>query len=218
MHEMTFPPTDPPKSASHPNPATQTSRPSLPQRSNSTLTAAPPADAIKADEDAIADMYRQVNQTGSLEAAAKKLQQYARAWEDDPEEREYLEQIRETKRNGVKANAGSGTVGAEGLAAAAGKMSLAQQRMMQAFADEDDGDEDAVMAEEIRDEQDYEVFEDDEDDVEEEEVVHLQQVEDGLWIGDLVAAMDTAGLEAKGIVSSLSSRFAFRVISKFAAC
>lgn len=35
----------------------------------------------------------------------------------------------------------------------------------------------------------------------EEEVVHLQEVMDGLWIGDLVAAMDVAGLERRGIVS-----------------
>lgn len=34
----------------------------------------------------------------------------------------------------------------------------------------------------------------------EEEVVHMQEVMDGLWIGDLVAAMDVAGLERRGIV------------------
>jgi len=33
------------------------------------------------------------------------------------------------------------------------------------------------------------------------EIVHLQEVVEGLWIGDLVAAMDTAGLEERGIVS-----------------
>lgn len=41
-----------------------------------------------------------------------------------------------------------------------------------------------------------------EDDVQgEEEVMHLQEVVEGLWVGDLVAAMDTEGLKARGIVS-----------------
>lgn len=36
---------------------------------------------------------------------------------------------------------------------------------------------------------------------EEEEIEHLQQVCDGLWVGDLVAAMDVEGLRERGIVS-----------------
>lgn len=37
---------------------------------------------------------------------------------------------------------------------------------------------------------------------EEEEVEHLQQICDGLWVGDLVAAMDGEGLRERGIVST----------------
>lgn len=40
---------------------------------------------------------------------------------------------------------------------------------------------------------------------EEEEIEHLQQVCDGLWVGDLVAAMDGEGLRERGIVSTESS-------------
>jgi dual specificity phosphatase 12 len=198
------------------NPTTASARPVLPQRSKSTLTAPPPADAIKPDDMAVADVYQQVDQLGSLEAAARKLSRYAKkqAWEDDPEEREYL--ASNTKLSGLEANSGTGTgtgtgtgisAGKEdkGLEAATGKMTLAQQRMMQAFQDEQDGDEGAGMQ---VDEEDYEVFADDDDDDDDDddndgnhEVVHLQEVEDGLWIGDLVAAMDTAGLQARGIVS-----------------
>lgn len=36
---------------------------------------------------------------------------------------------------------------------------------------------------------------------EDEEIEHLQQVCDGLWVGDLVAAMDVEGLRERGIVS-----------------
>lgn len=165
----------------------------MPTRSNSVLTGIPPADAIKADEEAVSDVYDQVSQTGSLQAAAYKLQKYARAWDDDPEEREYLEQQRELQR-GVP-----DSLPKQVEPPAAPKMSLAQQRMMQAFADEEeDGDVDMTGA-------DQAVFDDDDEEVEEgysePEVTHLQEIQEGLWIGDLVAAMDTAGLEAKGIVS-----------------
>jgi hypothetical protein len=163
------------------NPTTASPRPVLPQRSKSTLTA-------------------------PLEAAARKLSRYAKkqAWEDDPEEREYL--ASNTKLSGLEANSGTRagiSAGKEdkGLEVATGKMTLAQQRMMQAFQDEQDGDEGAGMH---VDEEDYEVFADDDEDDDDggnHEVVHLQEVEDGLWIGDLVAAMDTAGLQARGIVS-----------------
>jgi len=38
------------------------------------------------------------------------------------------------------------------------------------------------------------------------EVIPLQEVIEGLWIGDLVAAMDKEGLEERGIVSSRCKR------------
>lgn len=40
------------------------------------------------------------------------------------------------------------------------------------------------------------------EDEEEQEVVHMQEVVEGLWVGDLVGAMDQDGLKEKGIVSS----------------
>ena len=42
---------------------------------------------------------------------------------------------------------------------------------------------------------------DDEQTREKNKTAHMQQVEEGLWIGDLIAAMDTKGLEAANIVS-----------------
>lgn len=168
-------------------------RPRMPTRSNSVLTGAPPADAIKADEEAVSDVYDQVSQTGSLSAAARKLQMYARAWEDDPEEREYLEQQRNAQRNTQE------SLPEQVEPVPPPKMSLAQQRMMQAFADEEDDDVDMNGNDAV--------FEEDEEEEEqflEPEVTHLQEIQEGLWIGDLVAAMDTAGLEARGIVSQTS--------------
>lgn len=50
----------------------------------------------------------------------------------------------------------------------------------------------------LTDEEEYEGM--DEDEVV-EEVVHMQEVVEGLWVGDLVGAMDQDGLEQKGIVS-----------------
>lgn len=172
-------------------------RPKMPTRSNSVLTGVPPADAIKADEEAVSDVYDQVSQTGSLQAAARKLQKYARAWEDDPEEREFLEQQRNHQRNVQQ------PLPEQVEQPPAPKMSLAQQRMMQAFADEE-GDGDVNMGG-----NDDAVFDDDDEDGDEgfsePEVTHLQEIQEGLWIGDLVAAMDTAGLEAKGIVSDVAA-------------
>lgn len=178
----------------------------MPTRSNSTLTGVPPADAIKADEEAVSEIYDQVSQTGSLSVAARKLQKYARAWDDDPEEKGYLEETRNQQRDTkepLPKQAAPATAGPP-------KMSLAQQRMMQAFADEEDGNRDGDGDVDMN--ADDAVFHDEEEEEEEEEafsepeVTHLQEIQEGLWIGDLVAAMDTAGLEAKGIVSDLELR------------
>lgn len=118
----------------------------------------PPADALKPDEEAIDDVYAQVEQTGTLEAAARRLAELAAAeaesgaapsltarrqahgWWDDPEEAEYL----------------------------------AQQ-------------EEGMYEEE-----------------EEVEIEHMNEVVDGLWIGDLVSAMDADGMRERGIVSAPS--------------
>nr|XP_031864201.1 uncharacterized protein CI109_000113 [Kwoniella shandongensis]KAA5531273.1 hypothetical protein CI109_000113 [Kwoniella shandongensis] len=128
-------------------------RPKLPTRSNSTLKSGPPTDAVKPDDAAIDDVYREVSSTGSLQAAAKRLEQYAR-WADDPEEAGYLQQ----------------------------------------------GEEDEVEEEGYYEEDDR--FDEDGDG--RGEVVHLQEVVEGLWVGDLVAAMDTEGLEQRGITNILS--------------
>lgn len=166
----------------------------MPTRSVSTLTGVPPADAIKADEDAVSDVYEQVSQTGSLAQAAKKLQQRAQAWEDDPEEQAYLESER-NKQRGNQENLPA-QVDTED-AVPAPKLSLAQQRMMAAFAEEEGGVDVEMDGNTIS------VFEKEEEEEEEFEapgVTHLQEIQEGLWIGDLVAAMDTAGLEERGIV------------------
>ncbi|WVR06350.1 hypothetical protein IAU60_003381 [Kwoniella sp. DSM 27419] len=137
-------------------------RPRLPTRSQSHLSAGPPHDASRPDDVAVEDVYREVDETGSLSAAAKKLEQYSR-WADDPEEAGYIQQ--------------QGRPGYEGV------------------------EEDVLMTDED------EEGEEGEDGLGEEgqgEVVHLQEVVDGLWIGDLVSAMDTEGLERRGITNILS--------------
>jgi dual specificity phosphatase 12 len=165
----------------------------MPTRSQSTLTGVPPADAIKADEDAVSDVYEQVSQTGSLAQAAKKLQQRAQAWEDDPEEQAYLEDQR-NKQRGSQEKLPIQVDVQEDIPPP--KLSLAQQRMMAAFAEEEGGDVEM-------DGNTISVFEQEEEEEEFEApgVTHLQEIQEGLWIGDLVAAMDTAGLEERGIVS-----------------
>lgn len=140
------------------------SRPILPKRSGSTLSAGPPTDAELPDDKAINDVYRSVEELGSLELAAKKLQQIAleRAastsgssqWADDPEEAGYMVDPRYRY---------------------------------------DEDEDDAVFAQQQRS-NGYEGRED------VAEVVHLQEVVEGLWIGDLVAAMDIPGLQERGIV------------------
>jgi len=124
-------------------------RPELPSLSNPELTGGPPADAAKPDIDAVEDVYQTVDETGSLKAAARKLQQYGkmRGSEDDPEEAEYVAQKHQVPGSDNEERE-------EGLP----------------------------------------------------EVIPLQEVIEGLWIGDLVAAMDKEGLEERGIVSSRCKR------------
>lgn len=127
---------------------TFTSRPPLPARSDSQLSGRTPSDARKPDIEAVSDVYNKVEETGSLDAAARKLQQYAESqrWGDDPEEADFQ---------------------------------AAEVDVAKLVADVADKDEVG-------------------------KVVHLQEVVEGLWIGDLVAAMDTKGLQERGIVSDYS--------------
>jgi len=139
-----------------------------------------PADSLAPDDKAIEDLYQEVESTGSIEAAAAKLHQVAQmrkmqAWEDDPEEAAYL----------------AGTNG--------GGPSATTQSQEEDESALDDGDD-----EYYNDEEGYEYQEGDEDDDTfggGGEVVHLQEIVEGLWVGDLVAAMDLEGLEQRGIVS-----------------
>ncbi|WWC88685.1 uncharacterized protein L201_003598 [Kwoniella dendrophila CBS 6074] len=137
----------------------KTSRPQLklPGRSKSNLHDSPPSDAKKADEIAVDDVYREVNSTGSLKAAAKQLEKYANQFQDDPEESGYL------NKHGVE--------------------------------------EDVIMSD--GEDEDPQLI-DDKRKNNKGEVVHLQEVVDGLWIGDLVSAMDTEGLQQRGITNILS--------------
>ncbi|WVF69173.1 hypothetical protein IAT40_003948 [Kwoniella sp. CBS 6097] len=138
-------------------------RPRLPTRSNSHLSAGPPTDASKADDEAISDVYREVDSTGSISAAAKRLEQMAR-WADDPEEASYLQQ------HGVE-----------------------DEAIMSDEYSDDEAIHSASAGAGAGGRRDCNG-----------EVVHLQEVVDGLWIGDLVAAMDQDGLEERGITNILS--------------
>jgi dual specificity phosphatase 12 len=134
------------------------------------MTAGPPSDAAEPDDKAISDVYRSVEETGSLELAAKKLQMYA------------------TKQQEEKDNKSK------------------QQKMRQMWAD--DPEEAGYMAQahaEDMTEDGEERVDQEEREIMQEEVVHLQEVLPGLWIGDLVAAMDTKGMQERGIVSPVPS-------------
>ncbi|WOO77405.1 Tyrosine-protein phosphatase YVH1 [Vanrija pseudolonga] len=129
-------------------------RPSLPLRTQTDAPSEPPADATKPDDTAIDDVYAQVDATGSLEAAARKLAAIAAAEAED-----------------------------------GGVTPVVVQRR-QVWEDEDDeyfyrggGGEAEEEAEEIE---------------------HLQEVYDGLWVGDLVAAMDGDGLRERRITNIVS--------------
>ncbi len=120
------------------------SGPELPSQSDSLLSGNAPVDSAKPDVEAVTDVYQKVEETGSLEEAARKLRLYAktRGFEDDPEEADSAGEAYDEEE--IQENGGREEVG---------------------------------------------------------EVVHLQEVVEGLWIGDLVAAMDQKGLEQRGIAS-----------------
>lgn len=125
-------------------------RPSLPLRTQTDVPDEPPADATKPDDTAIDDVYAQVDATGSLEAAARKLAAIAAAEAED------------------------------------GGVTPAVVQRRQVWDDDDEYFYQGAAGGE---------------EGEEEEIEHLQEVYDGLWVGDLVAAMDGNGLRERGIVS-----------------
>lgn len=133
----------------------------LPQMSRraSGVDDAAPADALKPDEQAIDDVFAKVQETGTLEGAARRLAELA-ATEDGP-----------------------GTV--------------QTQRRMQGWWD------DPEEAEYFAAQQPQQGYDDDEEEM--GEIEHLNEVVDGLWIGDLVSAMDAEGLRERGIVRTSQS-------------
>lgn len=152
--------------------------PRLPSRSNSRRTSVAPYDAAEPDDTAITDVYRSVEETGSLEAAARKLH-----------------------RLNSSTSSMSSTGGTPPVIAP-----LATRLPSKGPVWADDPEEAGYMNEQVIHEEDDGMMGDDDEDQGrgsedgEEEVVHMQEVMDGLWIGDLVAAMDVAGLERRGIV------------------
>ena len=138
-----------------------------------------PADSAKPDEEAIDDVYTQVDATGSIEAAARKLQLFAKL----------QQQQQQHSQSSSPTEAGP-----------SGMSASARQRQMAMW--EDDPEEQAYL--QHKHPSPMQVDDEElEDEAEEREVVHLQEVVEGLWIGDLVGAMDTDGLEERGIVSRL---------------
>lgn len=164
----------------------------MPTRSNSTLVGPPPHDAAKPDDEAVDDVIGEVDATGSIERAARKLQLYAKLTGMQPQPKESEES--EKSVSGAVPNPGQ-----------AGYYDPEEEEyQLQATNGQD---EYAVEDEEPDLENGQEEGDGGRDEV--EEIVHLQEIVEGLWVGDLVAAMDSAGLEERGIVSDI---FSFRKV------
>lgn len=151
------------------------SRPDLPSRSRSRKTMDPPHDASKPDAAAVTDVYREVAEMGSLELAGEKLRQVAleRQREEEEEEAEQ-ERLKEEYRK--------------------------KQELARRVWEEDPEEAEYVAQQQQRfaDGEDMEYEEDGGDG--RVQGAHMQQVIEGLWIGDLVAAMDQEALAEQGIV------------------
>jgi dual specificity phosphatase 12 len=150
----------------------------LPKRSMSQKSMNPPYDATKSDGPAIDDIHQEVQRTGSLERAARRLSHQGHTKSSSGS----VSSLRSVKERAGEDGQGFGE-GVDGL---------------------------SMNQTEDPEEVDFQSGEVEEDEEDESDVVHLQEVIDGLWIGDLVAAMDTKGLEARGIVSCLLCRLSAR--------
>ncbi|KAL7423165.1 tyrosine protein phosphatase yvh1 [Cryptotrichosporon argae] len=173
------------------------SRPSLPARCPSALPeeADPPADAAKSDEEAIDDVHAAVASTGSLEAAARKLAQMAGI--SIGAAKTAVASVSPVANPSANPNAGTGTGGAQ-PGTVGGANGLAGRPVWM-----DDPEEQEYQA--AYEGQDDEGMDEDEDDrLVVGPIEHLQEVVPGLWIGDLVAAMDEAGLKERGITNIVS--------------
>lgn len=163
----------------------------MPTRSQSNLVGRAPYDANKPDNKAVDDVIEQVQDTGSLERAARKLALYA------------------------SLNGGQEAPGASASKEGGGKQEVIKPGQPGYYDPEEEAIAQAEAEKRVGDDDECAVDDDDEDDEgvdvmgdgdqrDVDEVVHLQEIVEGLWVGDLVAAMDSDGLDERGIVSCLS--------------
>lgn len=137
----------------------------------------PPSDAAKSDDLAIQDLSREVTSTGNIRLAAKRLAQSAQA-----------EKLRALKE---RAAASSSSAAAQPCARWADDPEEAEylQSTSNLHAQTEHVEDQVLMSDEEEEEE------------EKEAMGHMQEVVDGLWVGDLVAANDDDQLEKHGIVS-----------------
>jgi hypothetical protein len=118
---------------------------------------------------------------------------------DDPEEQEYNARnayiAAQAKRNNAARGGAAHTSTGTAASGKAGNGYIAED---DEYAIEDEDMEDDTEVRQGR--RDSGEEDEEEEDEEEEPVVHLQEIVEGLWVGDLVAAMDTEGLKERGIV------------------
>ncbi|KGB74935.2 dual specificity phosphatase 12 [Cryptococcus deuterogattii R265] len=136
----------------------------------------PPSDAAKSDELAIQDLSREVTSTGNIRLAAKRLAQSAQA--------EKLRALKDSRTH------------------AAAAQSYAQ------WADDPEEAEYLQSTSNLQAQTEHvedQVLMSDEEEEEKEAMGHMQEVVDGLWVGDLVAANDDDQLEKHGIKNILSA-------------
>lgn len=139
-----------------------------------TVPSRPPSDAAKSDNLAIQDLSREVTSTGNIRLAAKRLAQSAQA---------------EKLRN-LKERASTRAQVAQPYARWADDPEEAEYLQSNVHAQAAAHVEDQVL-----------VSDEEEEEEEKEAMGHMQEVVDGLWVGDLVAANDDDELEKNGIVS-----------------
>lgn len=134
------------------------------------------------DEDVVMDPATASQSRPAATRASSATKPKAPSAFDDPEEQEYAARnayiAAQAKRNAtVNGHGGNGQIAEE--------------------------DECAVDDEDMEDDEDQDEREGER--VDEAPMVHLQEIVEGLWVGDLVSAMDTDGLKARGIVSACSA-------------
>lgn len=139
-----------------------------------TVPSRPPSDAAKSDNLAIQDLSREVTSTGNIRLAAKRLAQSAQA---------------EKLRN-LKERASTRAQVAQPYARWADDPEEAEYLQPNVHAQAAAHVDDQVL-----------VSDEEEEEEEKEAMGHMQEVVDGLWVGDLVAANDDDELEKNGIVS-----------------